>query len=185
MTANLVAPLMNEAQIADPVAASRRLRDNMVKRGAVIRIMRQGEIHRPLADPARQPVAFDDATKTTALSPAAHVLRSGRIHTGRACARRLRSCRAAHPRPAERARGDRALQHPLARPCRPNDCASGFMQKRPKLRDLHNSGAPTGVTTTRRGVYRSITQGGGADREEPATRKGAGVAGSGVTCLGA
>jgi hypothetical protein len=67
VTANLVAPLMSEAQIADLVAASGRLRDNMVKRGAVVRITRMGGIYGPLADPARQPVAFDDGSKTTAL----------------------------------------------------------------------------------------------------------------------
>jgi hypothetical protein len=39
----------------------------MVKRGAVIRITRKGEIYGPLADPARQPIAFDDGSKTTAL----------------------------------------------------------------------------------------------------------------------
>jgi hypothetical protein len=64
--ANLVAPLMSETQIAELVTASGCLRENMVKRGgAVVRIARQGEIHRPLADPARQPVAPDDATETT------------------------------------------------------------------------------------------------------------------------
>jgi hypothetical protein len=52
VTANLVAPLMSGAQIADPVAASGRLRDNMPSS----RLTRKGEIDGPLADPARQPV---------------------------------------------------------------------------------------------------------------------------------
>jgi hypothetical protein len=67
VTADLIAPLMSETQIAELVTASGCLRDNMVERCAVIRIARQGEIHRPLADPARLSVALDDATEKTTL----------------------------------------------------------------------------------------------------------------------
>ena len=56
-------PLLHP-QIVEIVTASGCLRDNMVKRCAVIRIARQREIHRPLADPTQQPVALDDATET-------------------------------------------------------------------------------------------------------------------------